>query len=334
MRIAIVRLTSLGDVVHTLPVAHALRRYRPGSYIIWIVEEREQALLVDNPAVDEVVVAATRRWRQELRTPAGAVKAIREFSALRHRLRSLELNVAIEVQGLLKSTIFTVLTGAPVRIGFGWRHARDPLSSIFMTHRVAPPPGAAHIVEKNLSLLGPLGITPDQIAFPLPAFRGAERKVDILLQQYHVPGHDRLVVLIPATRRPSKQWPSPRYREVAERVARGPGVRVLLLGGPGEEGLLRSIARDLDGRCIPLPTMPISELVVLLRRAYLAVGNDTGPLHLAAALGVSTIGLYGPTSAARNGPYGPRVRAIESATGRIEDISVGEVLRAVTEWLD
>ncbi|MFN3476047.1 MAG: lipopolysaccharide heptosyltransferase I [Candidatus Methylomirabilales bacterium] len=333
MRIAIVRLTSLGDLVHTLPVAHALRRHSPTSYIVWIVEEREQTLLLHNPAVDEVVVGPTRRWRRELRTPAGALGVLSEFRRLKDRLRSLSLDVAIDVQGLLKSAIFTVLTQAPVRIGFQWRYAREPLSSLFTTHRVTPPASAVHMVQKNLSLLEPLGIPVQEIAFPLPFVPAAEEKALALLQRYSVKPQDRLAVLIPATRRPTKQWPPSRYRELANRLTKKAGVRVLLLSGPGEEELLQVVAQGLDSRLIPVTATSIPELVAFLRRAHLAVGNDTGPLHLAAALGVPTIGLYGPTRPEWNGPYGPRVLALRSPTERIEDLSVDTVLQAVVEWL-
>ena len=334
MRIAIVRLTSLGDVVHTLPIAHALRCHRSISYIAWIVEEREQTLLLDNPAVDEVVVAPTRRWRREARTPAGAARVLKEFRGLRARLRSLSLDAAIDVQGRFpKSTIFTLLTGAPVRIGFGWRHARDPFSSLFTTHRVTPPHEAVHIVDQQMSLLGPLGVPVGDLAFPVPAVPAAERKAESLLQAHGLTSRDRLLVLLPAARRADKLWPSLKYRELANRLWKEAGARILLLPGPGEEGLFHPIAQGLDGRCIPIAGTSIPELMALLRSARLAVGNDTGPLHLAAALGVPSIGLYGPTRSERNGPYGPRTRAISSPTGRIEDIPVDRVFRAAMEWL-
>jgi heptosyltransferase-1 len=333
MRIAIVRLTSLGDVVHTLPVAHALRRQSPNAYIIWIVEEREQLLLVNNPAVDEVVVGPTRRWRRELRTPTGAIRVLKEWRGLKDRLRSLKLDVAIDVQGLLKSTLFTVLTRAPVRIGFGWRHARDPLSALFTTHWVTPPPEAIHMVHKNLSLLEPLGISVEPIVFPLPVIPEAEHRAEALLQAQGVTPHDRVVVLLPATRRRAKQWPPTYYHQLAERLAKERGVYVLLVGAPSEDDLLQGIARGLNGHRILTCVPPLPDLAALLHRAHLAVGNDTGPLHLAAALGVPTIGLYGPTRSERNGPYGPRIRAIQSPTQAMEGIGVDAVFQSAIEWL-
>ncbi len=333
MRIAIVRLTSLGDLVHTLSLAHAIRTHNANDYIVWIVEERERTLLLNNPAVDEVVVGPTRYWRRELRTPAGAIKVIRELRALSQQLRTLRFDVAIDAQGLLKSSIFTVLTHAPIRIGFGWRSAREPLSSLFTTHRVTPPPGAVHLVERTLSLLEPLGIPVKEIGFPLPVVPEAEAKAAVVLQGYGVQVEDRVVSLILATRRAPKQWPPASFRQLAERLVTEAHARILLLVGPGEEELLRSVAQGLDGRVIPISTTSIPELAAFLRRTHLVVGNDTGPLHVAAALGLPTIGLYGPTRPEVNGPYGPQVRVVRSPTKRIEDITVDAVLQATKEWL-
>ncbi|MBI3455662.1 MAG: lipopolysaccharide heptosyltransferase I [Candidatus Rokubacteria bacterium] len=333
VRIAIVRLTSLGDVVHTLPVASAIRRHSPTSYIVWIVEEREQTLLRNNAVVDEVVVAPTRRWRHEFLRPRGAVRVLAEWRGLRERLRGLRLDVALDVQGLLKSTLFSVLTRAPMRIGFAWPHAREPLSSLFTTCWVTPPPGAVHMVEKNLSLLGPLGIPVEEIAFPIPDVPEAEARAGTFLRGHAITPQDRVVALIPATRRPRKQWPPAYYQRLAERLASRSGVRVLALAAPGEDGALRLVAGGLDGESILPYTGFTPDFVALLRRARLAIGNDTGPLHLAAALGVPTIGLYGPTRPEVNGPYGPRVRALRSPTGRMEDISVDTVFEVAMEWL-
>jgi len=333
MRVGIVRLTSLGDVLHTLPVAHALRLHDPTAYVVWIVEEREQSLLLHNPIVDELVVGPTRRWRRALRTPSGARRVLREWAELRDRLHALRLDVAIDVQGLLKSALFTVLTRAPKRIGFDWRHARGPLSPLFTTHRVIPPPEAAHVVDKNLSLLGPLGIPVRDVEFPLPVVPEAEWRADTLLRGHGVKPDDRVVALLPATRRAVKQWPPAHYRGLAERLGTVPGIRVLLLGGPGEGALLDGIARDVDRGLIATADGAIPDLVALLRRAHLAIGNDTGPLHVAAALGIPAIGLYGPTRAERNGPYGPRGRAIQSPTDDMKAISIDGVFRVAMECL-
>ena len=331
--VAIIRLTSLGDVIHTLPVAHALRRHCPTARVVWIVEEREQALVRHNPVVDEVVVGPTRRWRRALRTPTGALQVWREWRRVRDQLRSLHLDVAIDVQGLLKSAHFTLLTRAPTRIGFDHRYARDPLSAVFATHRVRPPSGAAHVVEQNVSLLRPLGISNPEIAFPLPTVPASDVWAEALLRSHGIKPWDRLVALLPATRRPAKQWPAAHFRGLAERLAQVGGVRILIVGGPAEVELLERIGQGLDGAPITTGDGAIPDLVALLRRVSVAVGNDTGPVHVAAAIGIPTVGLFGPTRSERNGPYGPRAHAIQSPTRRMADISIDTVFRAVADAL-
>jgi lipopolysaccharide heptosyltransferase I len=330
-RIAIVRLTSLGDVVHTLPLAAAIRRQSPKARIVWLVEEREAALLADNPVVDDVVKVPLRRWRGELVSIPGASGAVHELRALRRLLRSLAIDAALDVQGWPHKTSPLVrMTRAPLRIGFSWRYARHPLATFFTNVHVTPPPGATHIVEQNLALLQPLGILPEcPPEFPLPAFADAQARADAWLAGRRTPG-ERLIALLPATRGPAKHWPAAAYRTLAARLLDDPTVRVLILGSPAEMSLLEEVRGNLPAaRVATAAPGPIAELIAILRRVDLAVGNDTGPIHLAAASGVPALGLFGPTRGVRNGPYGPYGAFIQSQTGRMADIAVEDVLAAV-----
>lgn len=329
--VAIIRLTSLGDVVHTLPVAAAIRRQAPATRITWLVEEREAALLVDNPVVDEVVTVPLRRWRRELIGVRHARRAFRELWALRRHVHGLAVDVAIDVQGWPhKTSPLVVMTRAPLRVGFSWHYARHPFATWFTTAHVTPPPEAAHIVDQNLALLGPLGIVPPGAPeFPLPVYAEAQARADAWLEAHHQSG-GRLIALLPATRRRAKYWPAAAYRTLAERLLDDPSAGVLVLGSPAEMNLLAEVRGALPpARVATAAPGPIGELVALLRRADLAVGNDTGPLHLAAASGVPALGLFGPTRGARNGPYGPYGAFIQSSTGRMTDIGVDDVLTAI-----
>jgi lipopolysaccharide heptosyltransferase I len=329
--IAIIRLTSLGDVVHTLPVAAAIRRQRPSARITWLVEEREAALLIDNPAVDEVVTIPLRRWRGELTRVAGLGSALHELGALRRRLRGLAIDAALDVQGWPhKTSPLVLMTRAPIRVGFSWHYARHPLATWFTTVHVTPPPEAAHIVDQNLTLVAPLGIVPaGKPEFPLPAFADAQARADAWLAA-HCPAGGRRVALLPATRGRAKHWPAAAYRALAARLLSDPAVYVLVLGGPAEAQLLSTVQGDLPpARVMTAAPGPIGELVGLLRRVDVAIGNDTGPIHLAAASRVPALGLFGPTRGARNGPYGPSGAFIQSPTGRMADIHVDDVLAAI-----
>jgi heptosyltransferase-1 len=330
-RLAIVRLTSLGDVIHTLPLAAAIKRHEPKTRVIWLAEERERVVLLDNPIVDEVITVPLRHWRAIARRPAGLRQANREFRALRETLRALKLDAAIDVQGWPhKTSPLAWLSRAPLRIGFSRSHARHPLATWFSTERVTPPPTARHIVDQNLALLGPLGIPSDgPVEFPLPIFADAEAWATSWWREHKLSGR-RVVALLPSTRGAAKLWPMESYRAIAAKLLADPHTIVLVLGGPGEEKRLDDVLVGLPaGRAFAVAPGPIPHLVGLLRRVDLAIGNDTGPIHITAASGVPSLGLFGPTHGERNGPYGPLCRYIQSPTKRMEDISVDEVWNVV-----
>ncbi len=331
-RIAIVKLTSLGDVIHTLPLAAAIRDHRPQASVIWIVEEREQVLLRGNPLVDEIVIAPLRRWRRDL--SAGRIRrVVREARDLNARLRSIHADITIDVQGWThKTSPIVALTRAPMRIGFDRTHARRPWSTLFTTHHVTPPPQAAHVVDQNLALLQPLGITATA-RFALPDWPDADRRVD---EWMAAPGNGTgaPIVLLPSTRGRRKFWPAASYALLAQRLASTTGATLVLAGSPGERLLLDEVqARARVATLRSYMPEPVTDLARFLRRAALVIGNDTGPLHLAAMAGVPAIGLFGPTRGARNGPYGPSGSYIQSPSKRMSDISVDSVFAAATRVL-
>ncbi len=334
MNIAIVKLSSLGDVLHALPVAHALRRHFPTAHLTWIVEARESAILADQPDLNVVVPVDTRLWRRLIWRPAGAREVLGKLSRLTERLPGARFDVAIDLQGLIKSGLLTAYTGAPLRIGFAFSHCRERLNVLFTNHRVKPPRHAVHVVEQYLSLLEPLGVRDEAPAFLLPSDAEAERRIDEFLAAEGVKPRDRLVALNPGAGRPAKRWPVDHFARVAERLAVEAGVRVLLLWGPDEEGMARAIATRTTSRPVLAPATSIPELCALLRRAALMVAGDTGPLHLAAALGTPCVGLYGPTRAERNGPYGSHCKSLQSPNGSMAAISPDAAFAASLELLE
>ncbi|MGH7323313.1 MAG: lipopolysaccharide heptosyltransferase I [Candidatus Rokuibacteriota bacterium] len=332
MNIAIVKLSSLGDVVHALPVAATLRARVREARITWLVEHREAAILTGHPALDEIITVDTRRWRQA-RSPGALAAAGRAFAALSRRLRAARFDVALDLQGLLKSGILMALTRAPLRIGFQARACREPLGALFTNRRLARPAGR-HVVEHYLSLLEPLGIGAPVLDFRLPVDQKAETRMDDVLAASGLKPRDRLVVVNPGAGRPGKRWPVDRFRAVAHRLAREGEAHVLVVWGPGEESAARAIADGGDrSRVVLAPRTDLFELIAVLRRASLLVAADTGPLHLAAAGGTPCLGIYGPTSPARNGPYGTGHRTLQGHDGRVEAVGVDEVFGAAVQML-
>jgi lipopolysaccharide heptosyltransferase I len=341
MNVALVKLSSIGDVVHALPVAAALHAALPQARLTWIVERREAAVLRGHPALHEIVPVDTRNWRRA-RTPLAVAETTGALVALGRHLRAARFDVAIDLQGLVKSGAITAATGAPLRIGFTAAHCREGLNVLFTNQRVAPPPAARHVVDRYLALVEPLGARARAVEFALPTDTAAATRVDELLMGAGLKPRDRLVVLNPGAGRPDKRWPIERFGTLARRLADEAGASVLVIWGPNELADARAIVgTETPGRAILAPPGAVlapptnlDELLAVLRRASVLVAADTGPLHLAAALGTRCVGLYGPTAAERNGPYGSGHRALQSPDRTMASLGVDPVCRAVVELLD
>jgi lipopolysaccharide heptosyltransferase I len=325
-----VKLSSLGDVVHALPVAAALRAHYPRAHLTWVVERRESALLKGNPALDDVAVADTRGWRRR-RGPRAMAESARALRGLLRRFRDTGFDVALDLQGNLKSGVLTAATGAAVRVGFSADHCREPLNALFTNRRVRPPASARHVVDQHLSMLPVVGVTDARPRFWLPDDPEAGQAIDDFVAKQGVGRGEPIVVLNPGAGREAKRWPPTRFAQVARRLRAETPARVFVLWGPAERHHAEVIAEG-SGAVLAPPT-DLAGLLALLRRARVMVAADTGPLHLAAALGVSCVGLYGPTDPDRNGPYGRGHRVVRGPDGTMTSVSVEAVLGAARALL-
>ncbi len=333
-KIAIVKLSSLGDVIHALPVARALRRALLGVHLSWIVEAREYALLKDHPDLDSVVPVDTRRWRKLVWRPSGAREVLGKVSRLKSRIRKASFDVTLDLQGLIKSGLLTAYTGAPLRIGFTADHCREGwLNAVFTNRRVRPPARAVHVVDQYLSLLEPLGVTPGPPEFHVSVPAAANLRMENFLGEQGIKRRDLVVALNPGAGRENKRWPLPHFCRLAERLAQEPDVKILLLWGPDEVHMARQIRDGMSARVILAPPTDLHELAAILRHSALMVASDTGPLHLAAALGTPSLGLFGPTRAERNGPYGSSCRGVQSPDGTMASLDPGVAVDAALALL-
>jgi lipopolysaccharide heptosyltransferase I len=308
MRIAIVKLSAIGDVVHALPAVAALRRALPAAHITWVVENRAAAILNGSPAIDQIIELDTRAWRGRLLSRA-------TLAAVRERLTSLRgdgaVDVAIDFQGLLKSGVVAKATQARRRIGFETADLREPLSRLFLTEQVATS-RHAHVIEKNLALASAV-ITNDPersgepfaagaYEFPIALSADDERFAEEAVGRRAA----RFAILNPGGGWPTKLWPAERFGELADDLYEQHGLVSFVTYGPGEEELARRVVTSARSGAAEMIASTLKQLVALARRAALFVGGDTGPLHLAAAAGAPIVGLYGPTSPVRNGPFNPQ----------------------------
>lgn len=289
MKTLVLRLSALGDVIHTIPAVVALREQ--GRDITWVVESPYRELVE--------IVAGVRTIPVSLKKWGRAPLAHRpQMSGTRQALRGFD--EAVDFQGLVKSATLAWLSRAPVRIGFD-RDAIREKPALFFTNRHVAVDTSKHVIEQNLQLIGATSM-PNVDFSPFAAG----------------PGADGAIVLLPGAGKANKQWPVERFRELAAHL----GDRALAVWGPGEKELAEGIG------CRLAPPTNLRELAAILRTAAAVIGGDTGPLHLAAALGTPVIGLYGPTSEKRNGPYGQLQNCISrfETTKSMETIGVPDVL--------
>jgi heptosyltransferase I len=286
LKALLVRLSSIGDVVHTLPALAALHRH--GWEAGWLVEPPSLGLLQDNPLLARVITAPSRR-------ALGRGSALRALRAL----RAQRYDAALDFQGLWKSAAWARLSGAARVVGWERRARREPASSLLVTEAVVRA-GAGHVIDKNLALLRPLGIEAvGRREFPLPFSAEAVARVDAGLSGF---GGDGFVVLNPGGGWASKLWPAERFGELAKGF-RDLGLRPLVSWGPGEEGLADRVVAASGGAAVRSFPTTLLDYVEIARRARLVVAADTGPLHLACAVGTPVVALFGPTDPARNGPF-------------------------------
>lgn len=305
-RYLIIRLGALGDIIHALPLAAAIRDAKPAAQIFWAADPAVGVVLEGNPDVDKIIPIETRKWRKNLFS-GGFSNGISGVSAALSRLRGCAPDVAVDAQGLLKSGIIALVSGAKKRVGFSHGACREGLNVVFTTDWAEPPPHPHHVVEKNLSLLSPLGIPRpplDRLRFPLPEKDHETVFAENFLRTAGCEAGEPLLIIHPAAGWVTKQWAPERYAALGDAWPQMTGGRVLITWGPGEAPLAEAVAAAMKAPSILAPPTSIRELAALIRRASIFAGGDTGPLHMAAALGRNCLALMGPTNPVRNGPWG------------------------------
>jgi heptosyltransferase I len=283
MTILIVRLGALGDIVHTIPAAAALRHGFPAARIHWAVDARHAPFVELVTAVDHVVPLEGRR--------------VADWVRLVRNLRRHHYDWAFDFQGLRKSAALARASGARRVIGFPSQHLREKIARRFYSE-VASAEGGGHVIRKNLGLLRTVGVSCDAIEFPIAGMPSAAR------DEVRRDAAGRGIALINAGAAwPNKRWPAARYGEVGAFLRDACGMQPYVVWGPAEETLARDVVAASHGAARLAPPTSTRDLLELARAASLMVSGDTGPLHIAAAAGTPLVGIFGPTDPARNGPW-------------------------------
>ena len=307
----VVRLSAMGDVIHTLPAVAALRAAFPHAILGWLIEERWAELLCtlryprsgrrspQRPLVDRVHSVNTAEWRRTLLS----FNTWQQMAVGLSELRGVRYDAAIDFQGAIRSALLARWSGAPVV--YGSAQPRENAASMWYTRQILP--SGTHVVEQALALAQAVMQHPapeSQLIFPMDP--DAEHKVVGL-----IPDGRSFAILNPGAGWGAKQWPAERYGMVARELAKD-GLQSLVNYGPGEEDLAAVVESASEGTARRV-ACSVAELIALTRRARLFIGGDTGPMHLAAALNIPVVAVFGPTNPARNGPFSTRSVVLRSA---------------------
>lgn len=326
MKVLIVKLGSIGDIVHTLPALAALREGLPHAEISWVVERSSSEILKDNPILDRLIEVDTKALRRGLMSG----ETLRAPRQQLRRLRASAFDVALDFQGLLKSASIARLSGARRVFGYSRAGLREPASSIFLSKRISVPK-QVHVVRKGLLLVeGALGIAvpsdSERFSFPISVSDADEAAAR---EAAHSVG-GKYAILNPGGGWPTKLWNADRFGKLADALWSSYGLTSLVTYGPGEESLADAVRQaSTTGRARPVD-LSLKSFYALAKNAQVYVGGDTGPTHLAVAAGAPIVGLFGPTEWWRNGSP----RAADVCVERIDiDCRVDCHRRSCSKWI-
>lgn len=331
LRILVTRLSHIGDCILTLPMVRAIKREYPDSYVAWAVERPANQLLELHPDIDQII-----------QVPKGWLSRPSNWFSLSRQLRRFQFDVAIDPQGITKSALLGWLSGAGQRIGIRGKWGRE-LSPLLNNELVVT--RKTHLVDRSLELLQSLGVTDLTVDFGLPVCPQARESMERFRRDADLP--DRFVILNPGASWPSKRWENPRFAEVAKDLWDQHQVRSLITwAGDQEQQMAVEINQLAPDSTLLAPQTSLREFAALARRAEFFIGCDTGPLHIAVAMGCPCVGLYGTTLPQESGAYGSQHLAIQkwhqagscterrSAPNRaMQDIQVADVTAAISAWL-
>jgi len=299
--ILIIRLSSLGDIIHTLPAFSALREKKPEAEIVWIVEENGKEILELVPGIDRIVVAKAKGWK------IASPKSWSEFKTLRKNIRNRD-QTAIDFQGLVKSGVVSFLSRAKRRIGFHRKNLKEPIASIFYTDQLKEVSEKIHVIQKNLSLLSLVGIEEEQFSFPIVIPDANLRSTEKILEDLGYQDSKKLVVLNVGAAWVTKRWATERWVELIHSLNadRKDLFFLLLWGNEEEKGIADYIHKKTSVSVVPF--LKIKDVITIIKKADLVVSGDTFALQAACALSIPVVGIFGPTTPSRNGPFSPNDR--------------------------
>jgi heptosyltransferase-1 len=301
-KILIIKPSSLGDVVHSLPFLNAVRTRFPKTEIHWVIAKGLEGLLEGHPMINRLWIINKDSWKKI----RNVERTIKELKILFRELKKERFDLVIDLQGLLRSGIITSATGAPVRIGFS--EAREG-SRVFYTDKIKGGKDI-HAVDRYLKIAAFLGCDTSDVCFPFPLYKQSS--------PITLPSSEDYAVLVPGARWKTKRWSPENFGELSSRLT----LNTIIVGSKKDAGIANDILSKSKGKSISLAGKTnLKELIEVMRGAKFVVSNDSGPMHIAAALGIPVFAIFGPTNPLRTGPYG------EGHTIIKEDISCAQCFK-------
>lgn len=310
MNILIVKMSAIGDVIHTLPALNALRAHFPDAHIAWLVEEAASPLVEGHQALDRVLISKRKSWVRGLLGPSG-LDNIREAYSFVKEIRDTRYDIVLDFQSLLKSGVLIGLVRAKRKIGYdkGMEHMEH--SYHFLNERVPPVNMDIHALSRGMMLLEFLGIQSRKIVYDLPIGDRDRAMADDLLVRHGLRGHRPLVLIHPVAKWETKLWGARKFSILTDRLIEQYNARVAFTGSQGDRTIIQDMISMMKGEAVNLAgDTTLKTLGALYEKSDLLISTDTGPMHLAAAVGTPIVALFGPTAPWRTGPFGPGHKVI------------------------
>ncbi|MCG8685741.1 MAG: lipopolysaccharide heptosyltransferase I [Desulfobacterales bacterium] len=346
MNILIVKMSAIGDVIHTLPALNAIRDHFPKARITWLVEEAAADLVIGHSSLDRVIVSKRKRWVKQLFS-SSFFSAFKNILSFVRELRDTQYDAVIDFQGLLKSGVMVMLAKGKEKIGFdkGMQHAES--SHLFYNKRIPPVSMEIHALKRGLMMIQALGVHTDKVEYRLPVTRDDKASIKTLLNKNGVSDEDRVICINPQATWETKLWDDGKFAALSDQIQKHCKARIVFTGGPEDRPVIDTIIAMTKKSCLNLAgRTTLKTLAALYERADLLVTTDTGPMHLCAATGTRVVAIFGSTAPWRTGPYGCDHVVVRSNLGCspcfkrecshkncMESISVDQVMSAVIKQI-
>jgi ADP-heptose:LPS heptosyltransferase len=340
VNILVVKLSAIGDVIHTLPSLSALRRLYPEADITWVIEEAASDIIKDNPCLNRTIVFHRKRWAKDIKKLRRLNRTIKEIKSFITTLRKRKYDLVIDFHGLFKSSIIVLLSGGKRRLGYD---SMQELSGLFLNEKI-PEDMDKHAVDRYLDLPRYLSADTTRKEFPIPIQKENRNRVERLLKRYDVDINERFMVVNPVALWETKLWEDAKFAGLCDRITEELKTKVIFTGG-SSSGMIEHIQSLMVSPSVNLGGQTtLKELAYLYKSASLVITPDSGPMHIAAAVGTPVVALFGPTDPSRTGPYGEGHVVVRKempcspcflkkcSTNRcMKEITVGEVFHEVKQ---